>query len=241
MPRHPRPSATAVFSETRSSVLEIIKREGSASIAELSEELRISYETVRQQILRIQSEGWIEARLERRQGATGGGVGRPTQRFFLTGAGEHLFPKHYDALSVELIDAVLRRQGIEGLRELLGDLADTRVRQWAPRLAGMSLEEKIEALKGIYLEDDPFMSVDSDSEGALRLVEHNCPFLNVAKERPALCSLTVAVLSRLLGYRVSREKRFQAGDGRCVFRLHTDRPVEVENPTFTFEDSVPES
>ena len=51
------------------------------------------------------------------------------------------------------------------------------------------------------------------------------PFLNVATERPAVCSVSVSLLSQLLGVEVVREERFQDGDGRCVFRVYEDRPI----------------
>ena len=58
-----------------------------------------------------------------------------------------------------------------------------------------------------------------------RVIERNCPYLNAAMKRPALCSVTVNSLTRLLGVRVDREERFQNGDGRCVFRVYADEPV----------------
>ena len=150
--------------------------------------------------------------------------GRPTQYYTLSAAAEHLFPKAYDELAVELIDRVAATLGPDALREVLASFADANVREWKPRLQNMSLKERLEALKSVYFEDDAFMQVAIDEPSdEIRLIERNCPFLNVASRRPALCSVTVSTLSQLLGYRVVREKRFQDGDGRCVFRV-TDEP-----------------
>lgn len=228
------------LSETRRTILYIVKRDGAASIAEIAQELGVSYETVRLQVGQMRSEGWLEPHVERRaDGARASpSAGRPLSRYYLTAAGEHLFPKHYDALSVALIDAVIDRLGTEGLAHILQNLTEARVSRWGPVLEGLTLEEKIEALKGIYLEEDPFTSVEKSTSGELRLVERNCPFLNVALERPALCSLTVSTLTRLLGFKVVREKRFQAGDGRCVFRILTDHPIGPDPPPFTFEQPL---
>lgn len=224
----------AEFSEMRRAILAILKRQGAMSIAELADELRVSYEAVRQQVAQLRRERWIDKRSEHRPKR---GAGRPKALYRLTAAGDHLFPKHYDLLSIELIDALIERFGLEGLRRVLKDLTDSRVGEWAPRLAGLSLEEKIHALTGIYLAEDPFMAAETGDDGELRLIEHNCPFLNVAEKRPALCSLTVSTLTRLLGYRVVREERFQWGDGRCVFRLQRHRPVSPDDPGFHFEDA----
>jgi predicted ArsR family transcriptional regulator len=72
-------------------------------------------------------------------------------------------------------------------------------------------------------------------------VENNCPFLNVAAQQPALCSVTVSTLTRLLGLQVTREERFQSGHGRCVFRVHTDKPVNTKGLKFHWEPPLPSS
>ena len=125
--------------------------------------------------------------------------------------------------------------GPGGLRQVLASLTEKRVRAWLPRLEGKSLAERVEALRGIYLENDPFMET-AEADGDLLLVERNCPFLSVAMERPALCSVTVASLQRLLGVRVRREERFQAGHGRCVFRAMPGEPLSADHPAFEFEE-----
>lgn len=222
------------MSQMRRAILAIVKRRGSVAIGELAEELRISYEASRQQVGQLHREGWLAKRIDRSEGPSR--VGRPEARYSLTEAGDHLFPKHYDELAVALIDGLGARFGKEGLLAVLSELADARVREWAPRLEGMDLEERLHALQGIYLDQDPFVSVERGEDGALRLVERNCPFLSVARERPALCSLTVSVLTRLLGHRVVRDRRFQAGDGCCSFRVLEERPVDPESFRFELED-----
>lgn len=217
----------AEMSEVRQAILGIVKRRGSAAIGELAEELRVSYEAVRQQITQLHREGWLQKRIDR--GGERRRVGRPEARYRLTPAGDHLFPKHYDLLTVAMMDAVQARFGSDGLHEVLGELADARVGEWLPRLEGLDLEDRLEMLRGIYFEDDPFVSVERRDDGELRLIERNCPFLNVATERPALCSLTVASLSRLLGRGVVREERFQNGDGRCTFRILDECPEDLHS------------
>jgi predicted ArsR family transcriptional regulator len=218
---------------TRQSILEALKREGPLAIAQLAERLGMSGEAVRQQLVQLQREGWIEAMHER---SAARHSGRPAARYRLTQAGDHVFPKQYDALTVAVLDAVANELGPEALDRILGSLTEARARVWEPRLAGKSLRERVEALRGVYEGEDPFMEAEEVS-GGFRLVEHNCPFLNVALERPALCSTTVSLLSRLLGFEVVREERFQSGDGRCAFRVLTDKPRASDAPSFQREKS----
>lgn len=215
--------------DLRQTILRTVKERGAATIAQISGLTGVSYEGVRQQMVALEEEGWVVGRLQKRPA---GSVGRPTKDYLLTVAGEHLFPKQYDLLTSALIETLQARLGIETLREVLATLTDARVRKWAPLLQGKTLEEKIDALKGLYLDDDPFMDVERGPEG-IRLIERNCPFLNVAIAHPALCSISVSMLTRLLGVRVLREERFQAGDRRCVFRILPDVPVKLD--LFQFE------
>lgn len=220
---------------TQRSILSAIKGRGPLSIRELAEHAELTYEAVRQQISELEREGWLRSAADQSPAA---GAGRPRRLYALTAAGDHLFPKHYDDLAVELLDTVASRMGPEAVKQLLAALADARVRLFAPRLAGLSLAEKLEALRSIYHEGDPFIDVQTDQEGTLRLIERNCPFLAVASRRPALCSITVSVLSRLLGCKVVREERFQNGDSRCVFRVLADRPLPAGADGFDWEPAL---
>lgn len=210
---------------TRQQILLFLKHQGPSTSAEIARRLEVTAEAVRQHLLAMEEEGWVR----RRRDGGAPGPGRPAFRYELTPAGEHLFPKGYDALALELIDTVADRLGGDALREVLASLTETRVRRWEARLRGRPLRERVALLREVYMADDPFMEVEEDA-GGLRLVEYNCPFYNVAQRRPALCSVTVCALSRLLGVRVVREERFQDGHGRCVFRLLPDEPVESDAP-----------
>ena len=219
--------------EVRRSILVALKRRGPQGIAELAGLVGISYEGVRQQLGQLDLDGWITRRVERE--ATG--PGRPRSVYRLTSAGEHLFPKEYDDLAVALIDAASDRLGPDSMRELLGEIARKKIEHWEPILAGKSFEQRLEALRGIYLADDPFCAVEHEEGQAPRLIEMNCPFLEVARRRPALCSVTVSVLRHLLGREVIRTERFQDGAGRCVFKV-LDTPVtRTGGSSFVWEAS----
>lgn len=227
------------ISDVQQQLLAFIKQQGETTNAAIAEELNVSYEAVRQQLRQLEAAQLV---VSAKKQPAGQRVGRPTRVYTLSLAGDHLFPKAYDELAVGLIDTVVSALGPEALRQVLASLADENVAQWAPHVQNKSLGERLEVLKGIYLEDDPYMAVNQDqASGELRLVERNCPFLNVASRRPALCSVTISTLSRLLGYAVTREKRFQDGDGRCVFRVHLDRPINPDAFRFAFEEEMNQS
>jgi predicted ArsR family transcriptional regulator len=103
-------------------------------------------------------------------------------------------------------------------------------------LAGKSLDQRLALLKDYYLPGDPFIAVVRN--GGVSLVEHNCPYFNVAMARPALCSVTVNALTRLLGCRVTRHRKFQNGDGCCEFRIETEQPIDETSYEFALESNA---
>src|SRR5579871_3821273 len=219
--------------DSRRLIMQFLKRRGQATAGEVAEHLSITREGARQQLQSLEEDGWI-ARGPRQEAEV---PGRPAVGFQITAAGDHSFAKNYDKLSLTLVDAVADQLGPEALLTLLAGISEQQVRQWEPKLVGLSLAERIKALKGIYFEDDPHTSVRKDHKG-YALVERNCPYLNVATTRPQLCSVTVNTLSRLLGVRVVREERFQAGHKRCVFRVLEDQPVDLAGYRFELEKAA---
>lgn len=214
--------------EVQQKILALLKQYGESTMADIADHLDVSYEAVRQQMNQLVAMQLVV----RNERANPSGIGRPLRYYSLSSAGDHLFPKNYDELAVGLIDAIGGALGSGALHSVLATLADAQVAQWEPQLSGKDLAERLDALQGIYIENDPFTEVGME-DGELQLVERNCPYLNIASQRPALCSVTVSVLSRLLGRRVTRSKRFQDGDGRCVFRVHADQPLQSTD--FQFE------
>lgn len=226
-------TALTAMGDARRTLLSELKLSGPLSIGDLAERIGISYEAVRQQLGQLEHEGWIGRRVER----DSRGPGRPRSLYRLTTAGDHLFPKAYDELAVELIDAATERLGPEAVRELLEEVARRKVNRLRPLLEGRSPEARLDALQHVYREDDPFCRVERDADGTAQLIELNCPFLEVARRRPALCSVTVSVLRHLLGRQVVRTERFQNGDGRCVFRV-LDEPADDAETLFRWEPAA---
>jgi len=207
-----------------------MREKGGATIAELAEHIGISDEGARQHLLRMERKGWIRRRETR---PTSGRAGRPAAVYEVSPSGEAFFPKRYDELAVALADILLYTHGRDALNAALERITDTWVTAWAPRLQGKSLDDRLALLKDYYVPGDPFLSIERN--GHVALVEHNCPYLNVAMQRPALCSITVNALTRLLGCRVERHRTFQNGDGCCEFRVLPDQPIDPKEHVFERE------
>ena len=216
--------------DSRRAIVTALKDRGAATIAQLAPHLGLTGEAVRQQLLQLRQEGWVEAAIDR--DAVRGRSGRPATHYRLTEAGEHLFPKHYDALTIAMLDAVGEELGPDAAVRVLARVSNDRVALLAPSVEGRTIEEKLDVLRGWYFEDDPYMGFESTGDDYI-LIERNCPYYNTAMHRPALCSVSVNALTRLLGVRVARQEKFQNGDGRCVFHVYAHEPVA--KPRFALE------
>lgn len=225
--------AIQALSVTRRDILLHLKHSGGATIAELATHLGISDEGTRQHLIYLERNGWITRRDAK---DTSGRSGRPASSYHVSPDGEAFFPKKYDELAIALIDSVLELHGPKAVEAALARIADAKAGEWMAKLKGKSLPEKLEMLKDYYQDGDEFTTVQRG--GDTSIIERNCPYLEVAMKRPALCSVTVNVLSRLLGYEVRRRQTFQRGDGCCEFEVLTDRPIDVEHFHFAFEPAM---
>jgi predicted ArsR family transcriptional regulator len=196
----------------------------------LAAELDITYEAVRQQIAEFVRAAWV---VRDRSPDRPGRPGPASREYRLSAAAEHLFPKHYDELSSEVLQHVLESFGGEALVKILSRMTDARVQRFAPLVKGMSVKEKLKTLCSLYEDKDAYMELEW-REDSPALIERNCPFLKVAEQHPAICSVSLNTLERLLGCKVVRERRFQDGHGRCVFRVKLDEPRPPDE-AFTFE------
>ena len=226
------------FPTTRAAIFRLIKTEGFVSIPRIAEALGVSHEAARKHVVELQRSGWIEAdcgpdEAKRREAVPG----RPPVRYCLTAAGDHLFPKKYPQLLVDLLDTVAAEGGAEGATAVLARFTDERVAELEPRVPSTSIKRTMESLRKIYSDDDPYAEVERRGEDYV-VIERNCPYLHFAMERPEICSTTVSTLRRLSGCEVVRERRFQDGDGRCEFHVRTAQ-ASPERKAVRFEKEPP--
>jgi predicted ArsR family transcriptional regulator len=217
-----------LLGDARRALLAAIKHAGRATIPRLAETLSVSTEAVRQQLAYLQRNGWVIADCGPDGEDDDRVPGRPAAEYCLTPVADDLFPKDYTGIAVLLFDEVGDPTGT------LAAIADRQVERLGPSLGKEPFERWTAALRSIYREDDPYTQVEHSERGH-RLIERNCPYLRLAKERPVLCSASVSALRRATGREVVREQRFQDGEGRCVFQIYADAPIGKTRRSRRFE------
>jgi len=219
----------------RQALLVALRRLGPATPDFLAIELGMSRTTVLQQLRALDTAGLVSRTTERH------GVGRPRHRYDLNQAAQALFPSNYADLAHGLLEA-LEAVGDEALIEAV--FAERRRRQgeeirrrFADRgLDGAPLADRVRELAIIqdeqgYLcecragaargtpDDHAADPIEIAPDGAIRLREHNCAILEVARGTPEACRSELELFREVLGARVTREAHIAAGDRTCTYRI----------------------
>ena len=146
------------------------------------------------------------------------GVGRPRHLYDITADAQDLFPTNYDGLAIGLLAAISEVGG----DDLSTDVFGARRRQAEARSGSenvalptdASLEDRVHVLAGCRTSSATSPRSDGGDDG-LRLVEHNCAVLDVARGMPAACDAELDLFRHVLGADVVRERHIAAGDRCC--------------------------
>jgi predicted ArsR family transcriptional regulator len=193
-----------------------LRRDGPLSPDRLAAEFHLSRTAVLQQLRTLASDGLVERRSLRH------GVGRPRHLYDLTERAQPLLPASYDRLAVSLLGAVLEVGGADLVGRVFEARGTVQARVIRDRLekrglATAPLAERARELALIQSEQGYVCELLEDD--GLRLVEHNCPIHQVAKDAPAACEAEVRLFREALGVEVVRERHIAAGARCCEYRL----------------------
>jgi DeoR family transcriptional regulator, suf operon transcriptional repressor len=182
------------------------------TIDDLAKELKISRNAVQQHTLALEKGGYIE------KGELTSTGGRPSQVYVLSEKGVDLFPKQYSWFSELLLGSLKSQLGTEGLEIKMDEIAKNLAESLKPKLAGMSLPEKIFEVSRIMQELGFETEVDEDGE-LPAIVAHNCVYHHLAKEFEEVCQLDRSLLESLLDREINHEECIIKGGDVCKFKI----------------------
>lgn len=212
-------------SALRREILVRLRRDGPASPDQLAGAIGASRTGVLQQLRALEATGFVSRQTVRH------GVGRPRHLYDITDEAQELFPANYGALAAGLLTAIdavggeaLVEQVFIARRRQIGD----RVRRELHDRVGAraSLAERVRELAVLQDEQGYLANAVIGSDGTIRLREHNCAILDVARGTRAACDAELDLFREVLGADVVRETHIASGDRCCSYRI-----VEASPPS----------
>jgi len=183
--------ALSAFPESRRLMLDVLKRDGAADTERLANLAGITVSGARQHLTALERDGLITHRVTRR------GAGRPRHTYALSPAGDALFPRHYGALTNELL-AYVEDEDPELVERIFARRGQRRLDGARERTAGHAFRERVAIIATILDEDGYLADFTEEADGTFVITEHNCAVLSVAMRYSHACSSELDFLQRAL-------------------------------------------
>jgi DeoR family transcriptional regulator, suf operon transcriptional repressor len=204
--------------ETRRYILDILRREGTATVDEIVDQLRsargddITSVTVRHHLARLQEEGLITSPQLRRRATPG----RPQHVYALSPKAREQFPSNYQRLLSSMLDELRRHLPAEGVNVIMDGVAQS----WA-RTAGMPnlpMHERMDFVVH-YLNQQGYEAHWESTDEGIVLHTTNCPYHSVAETSDALCEMDMRLVAMLVDATPRRLSHIVVGDQTCSYLI----------------------
>lgn len=196
-------------------ILMFLKMQGAASSSHIAEELSISKEGARKQLVKLAEDGLIDSQLKNE------GVGRPSTYYALTDKGLKKFPDTHAEVTVELLKSVRKLLGDNALDLLISDREQLTYDRYQSVLASAnSLEAKLELLTDLRSQEG-YMAEWKKEADTYTLIENHCPICAAATECQGFCRSELQNFKQLIGseYEVQRVQHIVSGGQRCIYEI----------------------
>lgn len=204
--------ADRFFQTTRGRIVEELRRRKSASAVDLAHHFGLSPNAIRQQLVVLERDGLVVEKSVRR------GPTKPTYEFSLTGDAEKLFPQNYDKMLGAVLRELREQYGQEGVAKVFDGIAKRTVAKAKERVTAVDTEGKAAQLTQV-LREGGVVAEYNLIDGGFELHEHNCPYSEVAKEHPEVCSVIHHVLDETIGGKHVQTESLATGGAECRFEV----------------------
>ncbi len=202
---------------TRDRVLLYLKQKGPQTAEQLARRIRITPVAVRQHLYTLSEEGLVAFDDERCR------VGRPRRIWRLAPRAQAAFPDAHGDLAIELIDAMERAYGDEGLDRLVATRTRAQLKRYRKALPPRDapVEKRVAALAKLRRAEGFMAEWSKERDGTLLLVENHGPICAAAAACPSLCRDELSVFKTAIGkgVPVERVEYILAGGRRCAYRI----------------------
>jgi predicted ArsR family transcriptional regulator len=196
----------------RRRIIDILKANGGATVAELAGQLHMAPVSVRHHLDILIGEDLVEAAGVRRRD----GAGRPSQFYVLAPAASSLFPQRHGVLAGDVLAETKALLSEDEFQRLMRRLAEKTSRRAPSPAAGQSMEERLDEVTQ-FLTAEGYVARWERSDDCYVVQACNCPHMGVADHHPELCSMDQDMFQTLLPGAVRLESRVLDGSSQCTY------------------------
>jgi predicted ArsR family transcriptional regulator len=203
--------------ETRRYILDILRRQGQATVDEIVDALQrrrgsITAVTVRHHLMRLQEDGLIVSPELRRRSSPG----RPQYIYALTDKAKELFPNNYQRLAASLFAQLRQQLPPASVNVILEGVADAMAQDAV--IPDLPMDDRLDAVVD-YLNENGYEATWERSDAGYLLTTLNCPYHGLHEEDGTLCQMDMRLISSLLGVVPRRVTHVPDGDTACSYLI----------------------
>ena len=200
-------------------LLELLRRQGSLGIGELTAAMQVTATAVRQRLVRLMAGGMVQRE------TTKNPRGRPSHRYSLTDKGRRQVGSNFADLTVALWQEVRSIKDPEIRGGLLRRIAKTMAGFYQGEMRGRNAEERMQEVSHLMAERDVPFSVErrfsADGNAVLPiLTAQACPYPDLAEQDRGICGVERMLFSELLGENVRLSECRLDGASCCRFETN---------------------
>lgn len=191
-------------------LLDLLRKHGPLSVAQLTAAMEVTATAVRQRLTRLLALGDIERETQRMS------RGRPVHRYQLTEKGRRRAGANFADLAIALWQEIREIKDPEVRRGLLRRIGGRLATLYAARIRGATTAERLESLAEVFRERQiPF---DVERRNDLPLLQARaCPYPDLAEQDRTVCSMERLMFSELVGENLRLSNCRLDGHTCCTF------------------------
>lgn len=195
-------------------LLDLLRRRGPMTVAEMSEQLGVTGTAVRNRLTRLLESGLVERRAEAR------GRGRPRHAYQASVEAQKRLGQNYADLAVALWEEMMTTVEDRKLRRLLFSRITERLAEmYRGQVSGPGWEGRLVQLTGLLHDRGVEAEVAHEGVGAFPILrQHSCPYYELAETDRAICALERKMFEKVLGRGLRLSQCRLDGDHSCDFQ-----------------------
>jgi predicted ArsR family transcriptional regulator len=212
-----------MFESSDRELLDLIRRSGRLTVAEMAKHLAVTDTAVRNRLARLLASGLVVRTSEH------GARGRPKHHYQASVEAQKRLGQNYADLAVALWEEMMNSLADRKLRRLLfSRITERLANAYRAQVTGQEWEGRLVQLSGILHDRGVEAEVARDESSlALVLRQHSCPYYELAETDPAICALERKMFEKVLGRGLRLSQCRLDGDRFCDFQAKP-APVAIQ-------------